>query len=179
MTATPMPVPSKPHRCHATGALTCFCAVVESRSTAERTIGGDVSNIGITRQRGEGRNRYGIMSSHDGVQFRLQHSALVLYLLMMHISGHLVELNDDVNGWAIGAVFESFKVVGQLVFFSVSKGDADRKQANCNRQQHPSAPRSGVEHLRMDEVLFSLEPRSEEHTSELQSRLHLVCRLLL
>ncbi|PYT67994.1 MAG: hypothetical protein DMG41_04380 [Acidobacteria bacterium] len=98
------------------------------------------------------------MSSHDGVQFRLQHSALVLYLLMMHISGHLVELNDDVNGWAIGAVFESFKVVGQLVFFSVSKGDADRKQANCNRQQHPSAPRSGVEHLRMDEVLFSLEP---------------------
>src|SRR5207244_6922123 len=93
MTATPMPVPSKPHRCHATGALTCFCAVVESRSTAERTIGGDVSNIGITRQRGEGRNRYGIMSSHDGFQFRLQHSALVLYLLMMHISGHLVELD--------------------------------------------------------------------------------------
>src|SRR3989449_4417045 len=28
-------------------------------------------------------------------------------------------------------------------------------------------------------VPFVLEPRSEEHTSELQSRLHLVCRLLL
>src|SRR2546422_8483206 len=27
--------------------------------------------------------------------------------------------------------------------------------------------------------LLSLTPRSEEHTSELQSRLHLVCRLLL
>src|SRR5205809_3869600 len=26
---------------------------------------------------------------------------------------------------------------------------------------------------------WPLEPRSEEHTSELQSRLHLVCRLLL
>src|SRR2546422_3229870 len=26
---------------------------------------------------------------------------------------------------------------------------------------------------------FALTPRSEEHTSELQSRLHLVCRLLL
>src|SRR2546422_8635112 len=26
---------------------------------------------------------------------------------------------------------------------------------------------------------FSVSPRSEEHTSELQSRLHLVCRLLL
>src|SRR3989449_1443482 len=34
----------------------------------------------------------------------------------------------------------------------------------------------------MDEVsnaLWYLEDRSEEHTSELQSRLHLVCRLLL
>src|SRR2546422_4586939 len=28
-------------------------------------------------------------------------------------------------------------------------------------------------------MLISLIPRSEEHTSELQSRLHLVCRLLL
>src|SRR2546422_8513336 len=27
--------------------------------------------------------------------------------------------------------------------------------------------------------LLSFDPRSEEHTSELQSRLHLVCRLLL
>src|SRR2546422_5450179 len=29
------------------------------------------------------------------------------------------------------------------------------------------------------EVLVQVAPRSEEHTSELQSRLHLVCRLLL
>src|SRR2546422_6753509 len=34
-----------------------------------------------------------------------------------------------------------------------------------------------VEHL--DGVFSRLEKRSEEHTSELQSRLHLVCRLLL
>src|SRR2546422_6689071 len=31
----------------------------------------------------------------------------------------------------------------------------------------------------IDEAIFWLEKRSEEHTSELQSRLHLVCRLLL
>src|SRR5437879_9108550 len=127
----------------------------KARIPSHPNTGGGLTSRSFWR---EGRNRYGIMSSHDGVQFRLQHSALVLYLLMMHISGHLVELNDDVNGWAIGAVFESFKVVGQLVFFSVSKGDADRNQSNCNRQQHPSAPRSVVEQLRMDEVLFSLEP---------------------
>src|SRR2546422_6734417 len=35
------------------------------------------------------------------------------------------------------------------------------------------------EWLRTSIVAYSLIPRSEEHTSELQSRLHLVCRLLL
>src|SRR2546422_7815518 len=30
-----------------------------------------------------------------------------------------------------------------------------------------------------EHVLVNVNPRSEEHTSELQSRLHLVCRLLL
>src|SRR2546429_6590767 len=33
--------------------------------------------------------------------------------------------------------------------------------------------------LAMKEALIGPEERSEEHTSELQSRLHLVCRLLL
>src|SRR2546422_4489761 len=37
----------------------------------------------------------------------------------------------------------------------------------------PSAPGGSVD------VLLREDPRSEEHTSELQSRLHLVCRLLL
>src|SRR3989442_11637500 len=36
-----------------------------------------------------------------------------------------------------------------------------------------------VEQLRRDGVLITDERRSEEHTSELQSRPHLVCRLLL
>src|SRR2546429_4614555 len=34
-------------------------------------------------------------------------------------------------------------------------------------------------HVRETVVLLAEEARSEEHTSELQSRLHLVCRLLL
>src|SRR2546422_7232351 len=43
------------------------------------------------------------------------------------------------------------------------------------------APRSVVGSLLFepDGVLVPAKPRSEEHTSELQSRLHLVCRLLL
>src|SRR2546429_4201257 len=42
----------------------------------------------------------------------------------------------------------------------------------------PGVPaRPPIPQARLDEG--SLPPRSEEHTSELQSRLHLVCRLLL
>src|SRR2546422_7937178 len=45
-----------------------------------------------------------------------------------------------------------------------------------NQHLRPSRPGSG---LRFGEGRLRAEPRSEEHTSELQSRLHLVCRLLL
>src|SRR5687768_16948803 len=48
---------------------------------------------------------------------------------------------------------------------------ATRTPATCRRRssQHPPTARSST----------TRRPRSEEHTSELQSRLHLVCRLLL
>src|SRR5690554_7733226 len=50
------------------------------------------------------------------------------------------------------------------------------KTTNCTRSRRPSLPR-----MRLMCVLTvaSLRNRSEEHTSELQSRPHLVCRLLL
>src|SRR2546422_4583486 len=40
------------------------------------------------------------------------------------------------------------------------------------REVHRSSPKTRV-------ILLTRHDRSEEHTSELQSRLHLVCRLLL
>src|SRR2546422_6174036 len=50
-------------------------------------------------------------------------------------------------------------------------------KAALERQQFASARLS---HLRLRlSKLSSVSERSEEHTSELQSRLHLVCRLLL
>src|SRR5690554_3616611 len=42
---------------------------------------------------------------------------------------------------------------------------------------NPDAPKGGT--LRMSVVANGFDSRSEEHTSELQSRPHLVCRLLL
>src|SRR2546429_2861061 len=53
------------------------------------------------------------------------------------------------------------------------------------RSQRPAVPRRAqrpdrrAEALRPAPGLSRDPPRSEEHTSELQSRLHLVCRLLL
>src|SRR2546422_8427116 len=43
--------------------------------------------------------------------------------------------------------------------------------------RHPGVPISGEKKVRTERV--TAKARSEEHTSELQSRLHLVCRLLL
>src|SRR2546429_3636145 len=45
-----------------------------------------------------------------------------------------------------------------------------------SRQLHPVSP-PGDDHA--SRIHFRSPARSEEHTSELQSRLHLVCRLLL
>src|SRR5699024_12104477 len=48
------------------------------------------------------------------------------------------------------------------------------------RRDHRSAPRLGALRRRHPRSVRSLRtPRSEEHTSELQSRFDLVCRLLL
>src|SRR2546429_263402 len=55
--------------------------------------------------------------------------------------------------------------------FSTFNGPAARYLLNENYRVTMNGYRFGVD--------FRLLPRSEEHTSELQSRLHLVCRLLL
>src|SRR2546429_5980804 len=44
---------------------------------------------------------------------------------------------------------------------------------------HQSALRGGLEEAAKGNSAGARQTRSEEHTSELQSRLHLVCRLLL
>src|SRR2546422_7554602 len=51
-------------------------------------------------------------------------------------------------------------------------GPASLVTASAAQAARPQEVAQGVEDLRA-------HPRSEEHTSELQSRLHLVCRLLL
>src|SRR2546422_2266537 len=54
-----------------------------------------------------------------------------------------------------------------------------RSQAAGDASPKGCRPSSYVEMSATFTCLFPLSYRSEEHTSELQSRLHLVCRLLL
>src|SRR5260370_11038447 len=69
----------------------------------------------------------------------------------------------------------SFVTAGPLVFFSTETGDAwmldPLRPTRCTTRPGwgPSIQASPV----------SVEKRSEEHTSELQSHLNIVCRLLL
>src|SRR2546422_2335466 len=54
-----------------------------------------------------------------------------------------------------------------------------REQAPAVVDARPGDVRMDVHAARHDDHAAGVELRSEEHTSELQSRLHLVCRLLL
>src|SRR5205809_1229013 len=54
-----------------------------------------------------------------------------------------------------------------------------RSPAGTSAQRPPPAAPSSGRASHGSPLTATLPPRSEEHTSELQSRLHLVCRLLL
>src|SRR2546429_3830118 len=59
--------------------------------------------------------------------------------------------------------------------------DGSRSTARSRRSERSAAAQADVEEQELDreDGAGGERPRSEEHTSELQSRLHLVCRLLL
>src|SRR3712207_7772954 len=50
---------------------------------------------------------------------------------------------------------------------------------SCTSRQPRGAERDGIEYFFLTPEAFKEKIRSEEHTSELQSRQYLVCRLLL
>src|SRR2546422_5692752 len=60
------------------------------------------------------------------------------------------------------------------LFRSLLEVELAQRRQSCRLGDDVGAVREQRAHL-----LLRLEKRSEEHTSELQSRLHLVCRLLL
>src|SRR2546422_8634444 len=64
----------------------------------------------------------------------------------------------------------------------VAAGDHSRPRPRAVRVRGPCVRSSvlpAVSGRRLDALVERPQERSEEHTSELQSRLHLVCRLLL
>src|SRR3989449_3967497 len=55
----------------------------------------------------------------------------------------------------------------------------ERQSEECHRERAEQPPLRRDQRLDRDRSRIEARKRSEEHTSELQSRLHLVCRLLL
>src|SRR5437899_5056290 len=85
-------------------------------------------------------------------------------------------------------LFRSF--VGNLTFFRVYSGtlnsgdtvyvpSKDRKERIGRLLQMHASDRTEIKEVRAGDIAAAVGLRSEEHTSELQSLRHLVCRLLL
>src|SRR5690348_17717941 len=65
------------------------------------------------------------------------------------------------------------------LFRSVPPDGASLGEAHAQLGEHPLALRPEEPHGEEDQLAMGFLGRSEEHTSELQSPVHLVCRLLL
>src|SRR5687768_17993929 len=83
-----------------------------------------------------------------------------------------------------------FRSVGELAAEAVSERNSGEEHADDRRPRFQTRPDERAEQPPRDQLEYeqrrvgaeddgSDADRSEEHTSELQSRLHLVCRLLL
>src|SRR2546422_3645446 len=73
-----------------------------------------------------------------------------------------------------------FRSPGDLARHEIGEGPADVDADTASHVAPWTAPHpSTATRVPRRRLLGSLDRRSEEHTSELQSRLHLVCRLLL
>src|SRR2546429_4492351 len=87
-----------------------------------------------------------------------------------------VEVDMDVAYQRIASILKARRARGD-VGTAVKSGEGDRLDARyASRLRHH---RPGYSVAVMRELIPEHVLRSEEHTSELQSRLHLVCRLLL
>src|SRR2546429_1552071 len=91
-------------------------------------------------------------------------------------------MNSFSTGPRIGAPCGPFAIGGVKIsgfapggWGATSQVQAENSSVKPWRIRKPSPPSAAV----VGSLLAGLRPRSEEHTSELQSRLHLVCRLLL
>src|SRR3989449_7873563 len=78
-------------------------------------------------------------------------------------------------GLGIGANTSMFSILNDYMLRPAPYPDKD--QLDRIYRATPQDPRGGISPA--DYLDLRSEMRSEEHTSELQSRLHLVCRLLL
>src|SRR5207244_12574864 len=104
--------------------------------------------------------------SHNLVSYR------VYYYRTLHPESHTLSLHDALP-------ISDERVQGRLLQGDVTRaGEAPAAQRE-GPHRHRDLPAQGREEPGLDRAHRRRELRSEEHTSELQSPDHLVCRLLL
>src|SRR2546422_7782935 len=97
-------------------------------------------------------------------------------MLVKSPAGMVVYLNEqakDEGGGSRAGVTERLRRVFNDAL------EYGRRKAEYSRAQMQALSAAAADLAALLPVLRGDQPRSEEHTSELQSRLHLVCRLLL
>src|SRR5690625_6652237 len=86
------------------------------------------------------------------------------------------EINKRISPFYSGQVFLKTPEKATVKYLLTGIDDGDEYQVEIEKNKLASVPKVEL----IDEWMIGLNPeRSEEHTSELQSRGHLVCRLLL
>src|SRR5690606_7460408 len=106
--------------------------------------------------------------SRENTRARLLEAAAQVFA-EVGLEGATVEAVCERAGFTRGAFYSNFESKDEL-FLALSASVAESRL---------NAVRERVAALAAQGVFADVDPRSEEHTSELQSRENLVCRLLL
>src|SRR3712207_2391909 len=123
-----------------------------------------------------------VRTRSQGIEAAAQEAELVALRVGQHVPALRAGLPDVRPG---GPQVEQPSQLGVLVAVGGTDVDVQPHLARCrlgHRREHDRRRRTAEAGRRADlhgAVLLAAEDRSEEHTSELQSRQYLVCRLLL
>src|SRR5437762_10091257 len=91
----------------------------------------------------------------------------------------LLNINHFLGTKGAGAIIKVIKSRDVRLKANVDKYNELAKDLTSQGYRIPPLPLDSVSEILASDAFWELERRSEEHTSELQSPMYLVCRLLL
>src|SRR2546422_3606347 len=151
----------------------------------------DAGDLGSSLERGVQEQVFQFQDIFDGEAGQVQLREGPARLLQMHDFGEIADHARGANQLleanflearqrrlelGLHLLFKALQRVGGRIFLQIQVVESDRAELQAGGMEQ----RVPVAHDEFDGTAADIhDQRSEEHTSELQSRLHLVCRLLL